>query len=296
MRCALLLLFVLHGLSLAAPGTLAPFTIKDVSLMLRSGYSISAIESDLASRHFIEAIDPAAEKALLQSGATPALISALKTGLYAVPPQEIARTREEMEGKAQRRALLAEESKKQNTLYQDQLARSRASAPAPGPTGNNTLAAKVKGVLVTSRNGILSPYNDQTLEKKKLIALYFSAHWCPPCRKFTPALVAYYNRIAATHPEFEIVFVSNDRSGPAMEAYMRDTGMPWPAVGYEKIAEKEALQKYAGSGIPCLVLVDAQGKVISDSYAGKTYLGPEKVLADLDRIFAQEAVAVAQSR
>ncbi|HMJ07267.1 MAG TPA: thioredoxin-like domain-containing protein, partial [Chthoniobacterales bacterium] len=101
---------------------------------------------------------------------------------------------------------------------------------------------------------------------------------------------------AATHPEFEIVFVSNDRSGPAMEAYMRDTGMPWPAVGYEKIAEKEALQKYAGSGIPCLVLVDAQGKVISDSYAGKTYLGPEKVLADLDRIFAQEAVAVAQSR
>ena len=51
-------------------------------------------------------------------------------------------------------------------------------------------------------------------------------------------LVDYYNRVAALHPEFEIVFVSADRSGPAMEAYMRDMQMPWPAVKFEKIAEK----------------------------------------------------------
>ena len=40
------------------------------------------------------------------------------------------------------------------------------------------------------------------------------------------------------------------------------------------------------TGIPCLVLVDAAGTVISDTYAGKTYRGPDKVLADLDTIFA----------
>ena len=37
---------------------------------------------------------------------------------------------------------------------------------------------------------------------------------------------------------------------------------------------------------PDLVLLDASGKVVSDSYAGKEYLGPQKVLADLDQIFA----------
>jgi hypothetical protein len=44
---------------------------------------------------------------------------------------------------------------------------------------------------------------------------------------------------------------------------------------------KGALKKYAGEAIPCLVLLDASGKVLSDTYDGKKFLGPEKVLADL---------------
>jgi nucleoredoxin len=110
-------------------------------------------------------------------------------------------------------------------------------------------------------------------------------------------LVEYYNRVVAAHPEFEIVFISSDRSAPAMEEYMRDTQMPWPAVKFEKLAEKEALRRYAGDGIPCLVIVDEQGRVVSDSYNGKTYRGPDKVLADLDQLFAGgAAAAVAQNR
>lgn len=98
-------------------------------------------------------------------------------------------------------------------------------------------------------------------------------------------MIEYYNRVAVAHPEFEIVFVSNDRSASAMEAYMRDAQMPWPALKYESIAEKPAVLKYAGKGIPCLVIVDANGRVVSDSYAGDTYRGPTAVLADLDSIF-----------
>ncbi len=37
--------------------------------------------------------------------------------------------------------------------------------------------------------------------------------------------------------------------------------MPWPGVSFDKLAGKEALTKYAGGGIPCLVVVDASGKV-----------------------------------
>jgi thiol-disulfide isomerase/thioredoxin len=31
-----------------------------------------------------------------------------------------------------------------------------------------------------------------TLQDRKIIAYYFSAHWCPPCRLFTPVLADFY--------------------------------------------------------------------------------------------------------
>jgi nucleoredoxin len=32
------------------------------------------------------------------------------------------------------------------------------------------------------------------LEGKQFVAVYFSAHWCPPCRQFTPVLGAFYDQ------------------------------------------------------------------------------------------------------
>ena len=58
--------------------------------------------------------------------------------------------------------------------------------------------------------GTISRADGTELENKKLIAFYYSAHWCAPCRKFTPELVDYYNRVAPQHPEFEIIFISAD--------------------------------------------------------------------------------------
>lgn len=290
--CVALLSLAACSFAVAKP---APLSVKEVSLMLRTRYSVAAVEGELARRYFLETVDANAEKALLAAGATPALVAALRSGTYAVPTEQIAAAQAELEAQAKRKALQAEEARKLNTLYQAKVAQERAATAAmvPGPGGGNKIAELVKGDLVTSKNGILSVVNDQEFEKKKLIGLYFSARWCGQCRKFTPELVEYYNRVAAAHPEFEIVFVSSDRSAPAMEDYMRDSKMVWPAVKYEKIAEKAELMKYAGSGIPCLVLVDASGRVISDSYEGKTYVGPSKVLRDLDKVFAGAAAATA---
>ena len=35
----------------------------------------------------------------------------------------------------------------------------------------------------------------EALKDNKILALYFSAHWCPPCRQFTPMLRSAYQGI-----------------------------------------------------------------------------------------------------
>jgi thiol-disulfide isomerase/thioredoxin len=34
---------------------------------------------------------------------------------------------------------------------------------------------------------------DSALQETKILAYYFSAHWCPPCRLFTPLLAEFYS-------------------------------------------------------------------------------------------------------
>ncbi len=264
--------------------------------MLRSGYSSNAVLQELSIRYFAEKLDVEKEKTLLHAGASAELIAALKSGTYSLSPEQMTIAQRQIADQAKRRAAEAERSQQFDRLYQSQMARERAAARPQAPNAN-AIRELVKGDLVSLHNGALGHFDDEALGKKKLIALYFSAHWCAPCRKFTPELVEYYNRVATQHPEFEIVFVSFDKSQFAMETYMREANMPWPAIDFPKLQGKDAIRKYAGDGIPCLVLVDATGKVISSTYAGAQYLGPAKVLGDLDAIFAGKVLdKVAQNR
>ncbi len=273
-----------------------PLTIKEINLMLRSGYSSNAVMQELSTRHFAEKLDAEKEKTLIQVGASAELITALKSGTYLLSPEQMTIAQRQIADQTKRRAAEAERSRQFDSLYQSQIARERATARPQAPNAN-AIRELVKGDLISLRNGALGHFDDEALEKKKLIALYFSAHWCAPCRKFTPELVDYYNRVATQHPEFEIVFVSFDKSQFAMETYMREANMPWPAIDFPKLGGKEAIRKYAGKGIPCLVLVDATGTVISNTYSGAQYLGPAKVLGDLDAIFAGKVLdKVAQNR
>ena len=281
---------------LVARAAQLPLTIKEISLMLRSGYSSNAIMQELSIRYFAEKLDVEKEKTLLQAGASAELITALKSGKYSLSSEQMTIAQQQIADQTKRRAAEAARSRQFDSLYQSQMARERAAARPQAPNAS-ALRELVKGDLVSLRNGALGHFDDEELEKKKLIALYFSAHWCAPCRKFTPELVDYYNRVATQHPEFEIVFVSFDKSQFAMETYMREANMPWPAIDFQKLKGKDAIRKYAGDGIPCLVLVDATGKVISSTYAGAQYLGPAKVLGDLAAIFAGRVLDnVAQNR
>ena len=36
---------------------------------------------------------------------------------------------------------------------------------------------------------------EEVLNNKELVLFYFSGHWCPPCRRFTPMLKEFYEQL-----------------------------------------------------------------------------------------------------
>jgi len=100
------------------------------------------------------------------------------------------------------------------------------------------------------------------LKGKTAVALYFSAHWCPPCRGFTPELAKMYNG-AFKDKGLEIVFVSSDKDQGQFDDYFGE--QPWLALPFDERATKAALsKKFKVQGIPTLVILDgATGETIT---------------------------------
>jgi nucleoredoxin len=96
----------------------------------------------------------------------------------------------------------------------------------------------------------------------KFVAFYFSASWCPPCQGFTPQLGETYKSIVASGQEFEIIFVSSDRSEDEFKQYYQK--MPFAALPFENRAKKDELSEHFGvEGIPTLVILRPDGSVIT---------------------------------
>lgn len=108
----------------------------------------------------------------------------------------------------------------------------------------------------------------EALKGKTVIGIYFSAHWCPPCRQFTPLLVKAAEDLKAENKPFEVVFVSRDRNQEAMSGYMKDSKMPWLAIPFGDAKIQELVTRYKIRGIPSLVIIDGNGKTITTQGRG----------------------------
>ena len=118
---------------------------------------------------------------------------------------------------------------------------------------------KLLGEVISGKDGDVSAAD---LSKNEVVGLYFSAHWCPPCRGFTPFLCSVYADLKSSGKKFEVVFISSDRDQSSFDEYYGE--MPWLALPYSDRKRKGKLSsKYGVQGIPTLVLLDPQGNVIS---------------------------------
>ena len=255
-----------------------PLTGKELSLMLRSGYSSEVVIRELAARKFADSFDSVLEKELEKSGASQPLIQALRNGTYQLSATQIAAFREKQNGDAVRKLNDATS----NPPGPDRAV--RPSAPAETQVGG-TMYDHLKDDLVYWHEGELKPFDDAALQDKRFYLLFFSAIWSKDGRQFTNALIDYYNRVAPRHRQFEVIFFSADRSAFAMENYVSQTNMPWPLVAYDKLQGKAgALAGSLTHKIPRLILAENTGKILSDS--GETNPDFGKVLADLDKVLA----------
>lgn len=125
----------------------------------------------------------------------------------------------------------------------------------------------------------------KVLADKKIVGLYFSAHWCPPCRAFTPVLSTTYEELVEEHPEVEIIFVSSDRDEPAFAGYFGE--MSFKALPYEQRERKAELSaKFEVKFIPTLVFVNDKGEVVTSD--GRNVVSNAE--GDIEKIWEQLTV------
>ena len=105
-------------------------------------------------------------------------------------------------------------------------------------------------------------FNQVNLEnlEGKIIGLYFSAGWCPPCRTFSPTLKEFRN---LSSKDFEVVMVSADRNLDEQLEYMQSTKMPWPALPTGSYEANNLYNIFEVRGIPTLIIISPDGQVIS---------------------------------
>ena len=96
------------------------------------------------------------------------------------------------------------------------------------------------------------------LKNKVIVGLYFSASYCPPCKKFTPILKQAYEKL---NKDCEIIMVPSDKTEEKYINYYEN--MPWLSLPYQKRDLKEILCNiFEVKTIPQLVFVSFDLKQI----------------------------------
>ncbi|MFH4979098.1 hypothetical protein AB6A40_005807 [Gnathostoma spinigerum] len=123
------------------------------------------------------------------------------------------------------------------------------------------MAELLGNVQLSKNNG--SPALGRDVLEGKIVGLYFSAHWCPPCRQFTPVLKDFYEELEGQG--FEIVFVSFDRAESDLKAYLSEAHGDWYYLPFGSEQISSLASKYGVSGIPALIIIKPDGTVITSN-------------------------------
>ncbi len=135
---------------------------------------------------------------------------------------------------------------------------------------------EITGTLLDGR-----PFDQKSLEGQ-VVLVDFWATWCGPCIAELPNVLAQYKKYHARG--FEVVGISLDEDKQALVDFVNERKLPWPILFEQSQGSgwnHPMATKYGISGIPTVILVGRDGKVVSLDVRG------EKLGQALDKLFAE---------
>jgi peroxiredoxin len=132
------------------------------------------------------------------------------------------------------------------------------SETSQSPLSQNIVEGKARDFLLKDLNSKKFLLSGQ---QGKPVLLIFSTTWCPTCRSEIP----HYKKIQETYAGRELVVVNIDiqESPEKVSRFVEKFQLPYPVLLDETGRVAEA---YGIVGVPTMILIDRQGKVLSRQY------------------------------
>jgi thiol-disulfide isomerase/thioredoxin len=103
--------------------------------------------------------------------------------------------------------------------------------------------------------------------REKYVLIQFTATWCGPCAMEMPGMLEAYKKYNDKGFEIVSVYVWQDEADPVatVKKYTEGKELPWTIIS-EELSKKAKHPEYGDfyniSGVPTMVLVDKEGKII----------------------------------
>ncbi len=156
-------------------------------------------------------------------------------------------------------------------------ARQRLANPA---AFSSRVYEDMSGKLVNPQTGAATAFDAKS--EPKYYLFYRGAGWCGPCHQFSPGFIKYYKEAKVKYPKnFEVFFISGDRTPKDMQAYARQLGFSWNTVPQNRQPQMQVVNRLFSNFIPQLVVTDPAGNVVIDS---AKVGGPQNALKQFDAL------------
>ena len=104
------------------------------------------------------------------------------------------------------------------------------------------------------------------MDDSDLVLFYFSAKWCPPCRRFTPLLKQFVEHDDVKDTDMTVIFSSSDNSEEEMTSYFIHDHGDYFAIPFDDKPFLQLMDRICDvDAIPKLCVVNKNGVLVHDS-------------------------------